>query len=116
MHPPGQHEDEGETTLLSTPDGEPEESALDEAEHADGVVEFNQRRAKMGRLISRRGHGKTSFLDLRDLSGSMQIAVRLEKLGRDAYGRILNLDVGDIIGVQGCIYVTQRGQLALAAN
>src|SRR5204863_7300123 len=139
MHSPGQHEDEGETTLLSTPDGEREESALDEAEHTDGVVEFNQRRAKMerlraegiepyphgswlkdrtlikdvlaahdpseleagehtelryqlaGRLISRRGHGKTSFLDLRDLSGSMQIHVRLDKLRRGAYERILNL-------------------------
>src|SRR5207244_4640856 len=52
----------------------------------------------------------------RDLSGSIQIAVRLEKLGSDAYERILNLDVGDIIGVKGCIYVTQRGQLALAVD
>ena len=46
----------------------------------------------------------------------MQIAVRLEALGPDAYERILNLDVGDIIGVNGCIYVTQRGQLALAVE
>jgi lysyl-tRNA synthetase, class II len=164
MHPPGEHEEEGETTLLSTPGGEREGLALDEPESADGAVEFNQRRAKMerlraegidpyphgswlkdrtlikdvlaahdpaeleagehpelcyevaGRLISRRGHGKTSFLDLRDLSGSMQIAVRLEELGADAYERILSLDVGDIIGVKGCIYVTQRGQLALAVD
>ena len=164
MHPPGPHEEESETTLLSTPAGGGEGLALDQDESVDGVVEFNQRRAKMerlraegidpyphgswlkqrtlikdvlaahdpseleagehpelryqlaGRLISRRGHGKTSFLDLRDLSGSMQIAVRLEKLGADAYERILNLDVGDIIGVKGCIYVTQRGQLALAVD
>jgi lysyl-tRNA synthetase, class II len=68
-----------------------------------------------GRLISRRGHGKTSFLDLRDLSGSIQIVVRHDALGEEAYDRILSLDIGDIVGVQGCVYVTQRGQLALAA-
>src|SRR5438445_1396393 len=69
-----------------------------------------------GRLISRRGHGKTAFLDLRDLSGSIQIVLRAGTLGQEAYERILNLDVGDIIGVQGCVYVTQRGELALAAR
>ncbi len=69
-----------------------------------------------GRLISRRGHGKTSFLDLRDLSGSIQIVVRHDDLGEEAYNRILNLDIGDIVGVRGCVYVTQRGQLALAVK
>src|ERR1039458_9311231 len=68
-----------------------------------------------GRLISRRGHGKTSFLDLRDLSGSIQIVVRFDALGEEKYNRIMSLDIGDIIGVEGCVYVTQRGQLALAA-
>ncbi|HYM45733.1 MAG TPA: lysine--tRNA ligase [Solirubrobacteraceae bacterium] len=69
-----------------------------------------------GRLISRRGHGKTSFLDLRDLSGQVQIVVRHDTLGEEAYERIMQLDVGDIVGVKGCVYVTQRGQLALAAH
>ena len=69
-----------------------------------------------GRLVSRRGHGKTSFLDLRDLSGTIQIVLRADALGQEAYERILNLDVGDIIGVRGCAYVTQRGGLALAAH
>jgi lysyl-tRNA synthetase class 2 len=69
-----------------------------------------------GRVISRRGHGKTSFLDLRDVSGSIQIVVRYDTLGEETYNRILNLDIGDIIGVEGVVYVTQRGQLALAVN
>jgi lysyl-tRNA synthetase class 2 len=69
-----------------------------------------------GRLISRRGHGKTSFLDLRDLSGSIQIVVRYDTLGEEAYDRIMGLDIGDIIGVDGCVYKTQRGQLALEAR
>ena len=69
-----------------------------------------------GRLISRRGHGKTSFLDLRDLSGSIQIVVRYDTLGEEAYDRIMGLDIGDIISVDGCVYKTQRGQLALEAR
>jgi lysyl-tRNA synthetase, class II len=68
-----------------------------------------------GRLISRRGHGKTAFLDLRDLSGSIQIVVRVDSLGQEFYDRILGFDIGDIVSVDGCVYVTQRGQLALEA-
>ena len=67
-----------------------------------------------GRLISRRGHGKTAFLDVRDLSGTIQAVVRVDALGQETYDRILNLDIGDIVGIDGCVYVTQRGQLALA--
>ena len=67
-----------------------------------------------GRLISRRGHGKTAFLDLRDLSGTIQLVMRVDSLGQREFDRILNLDIGDIVGAVGCVYVTQRGQLALA--
>jgi len=67
-----------------------------------------------GRLISRRGHGRTAFLDIRDLSGSIQAVARADLLGEEAYERILGLDVGDIVGIVGSVYVTQRGQLALA--
>ncbi len=69
-----------------------------------------------GRLISRRAHGKTAFLDVRDLSGSIQAVVRVDALGQETYDRILNLDVGDIVGIEGYVYVTQRGQLALAVK
>ena len=69
-----------------------------------------------GRLISRRGHGKRAFLDLRDLSGSIQIVLHADSLGREAYERILNLDIGDIVSVDGCVYVTMREELALEAQ
>jgi lysyl-tRNA synthetase, class II len=81
---------------------------LEHGEHAD--LEYHI----AGRLKSRRGHGKTAFLDVRDLSGTIQVVVRVEALGQEAYDRILNLDIGDIVGVLGRVYVTQRGQLALA--
>jgi lysyl-tRNA synthetase class 2 len=83
-------------------------SRLEAGEHPDLRYQI------AGRLISRRGHGKTAFLDVRDLSGSIQVVVRVAALGQEAYDRILNLDIGDIVGVVGCVYVTQRGQLALA--
>src|ERR1700729_1263711 len=69
-----------------------------------------------GRLISRRGHGKTAFLDVRDLSGQVQVVVRVDALGEDTYKRILSLDIGDIVGVEGFIYKTKRGQLVLAVG
>jgi lysyl-tRNA synthetase class 2 len=144
---------------LTAAPGEP-----DQPESENGVVEFDERRAKMerlraegidpypavtlwatrtriadvlaahdaatleagehpelsyqiaGRLISRRGHGKTAFLDIRDLSGSIQVVVRVDALGQETYDRILGFDIGDILGILGCVYVTQRGQLALAVK
>jgi lysyl-tRNA synthetase, class II len=69
-----------------------------------------------GRVISRRGHGKTSFLDVRDLSGQIQVVVRFDVLGEKKYNRIMGLDIGDIVGIEGSVYVTQRGQLALAVD
>src|SRR5271169_5029357 len=46
-----------------------------------------------GRIISRRGHGKTAFLDIRDLSGQIQAVVRVDALGQEVYDRILGLDI-----------------------
>src|SRR5271168_228030 len=69
-----------------------------------------------GRLISRRGHGKTAFLDVRDLSGQIQAVVRADALGAQTYERILGLDIGDIVAIDGYIYVTKRGELTLAVE
>jgi lysyl-tRNA synthetase, class II len=91
-------------TILEAHDPE----ALDEGEHS----EFTYRIA--GRLVGRRGHGKTAFLDIRDLTGSIQAYARLDALGEETFGRIDDLDIGDSIGIEGDLYVTKRGQLALA--
>jgi lysyl-tRNA synthetase class 2 len=85
-------------------------STLEAGEHPD----FSYRIA--GRLISRRGHGKTTFIDLRDYSGQIQLWVHEDTLGQDVYNRILDLDIGDIVEAEGCVYVTQRGQLALGVR
>jgi lysyl-tRNA synthetase class 2 len=69
-----------------------------------------------GRLIARRGHAKTTFFDVRDQSGEMQVLARPQALGGEAYERMLELDIGDIVSVQGDVYVTRRGQLTLGVG
>jgi lysyl-tRNA synthetase class 2 len=85
-------------------------ATLDAGEHPDLRHEIG------GRIIARRGHGKTAFLDIRDLSGSIQAVVRVDALGQETYDRILDLDIGDIVAIEGCVYVTKNGQLALAVG
>jgi lysyl-tRNA synthetase, class II len=69
-----------------------------------------------GRLISRRGHAKTTFFDVRDQSGEMQVVARQAAMGDEPYARMLDLDIGDIVSVEGDVYVTQRGQLTLGVK
>ncbi len=69
-----------------------------------------------GRLIARRGHAKTTFFDVRDQSGAMQIVARQEAMGIARYEQMLNLDIGDIVSVEGQVYITQRGQLTLGVG
>jgi len=69
-----------------------------------------------GRLVARRGHAKTTFFDVRDQSGSMQVVARQDALGGEAYEHMLDLDIGDIVSVEGDVYITQRGQLTLGVS
>ncbi len=64
-------------------------------------------------MTGQRGHGKTTFFDVRDLSGTIQAYARVDALGQEAFDRIEDLDIGDIVGVEGDLYVTKRGQLAI---
>ena len=68
-----------------------------------------------GRLAARRGHGKVSFLDLVDRSGRLQLHARADVLG-DAYEPLVDLDLGDLIGVEGAPMRTRRGELSLRVD
>ena len=65
-----------------------------------------------GRLTGRRGHGKAAFLDLTDQSGKIQLHARKDVLGGD-YEQLEELDLGDLIGVEGAPFRTRRGELSL---
>jgi lysyl-tRNA synthetase, class II len=91
------------------------EAAHDPAQLAQGEHEGLSYRIA-GRLIARRGHAKTTFFDVRDQSGSLQVVARVDAMGQEAYDAMLDLDIGDIVSVEGVVYITQRGQLTLAVS
>ncbi|HEX8975301.1 MAG TPA: lysine--tRNA ligase [Solirubrobacteraceae bacterium] len=66
-----------------------------------------------GRLVARRGQGKMAFLDLVDRSGRIQLQARVDVLGPEAMERLLSLDLGDLIGVDGTAFSSRRGELTL---
>ena len=66
-----------------------------------------------GRLAARRGQGKMAFLDLVDRSGRIQLQARVDELGPEGMERLLSLDLGDLVGVDGTAFVSRRGELTL---
>jgi lysyl-tRNA synthetase class 2 len=82
------------------------------AELADGA-ETDERARIAGRLAARRGQGKAAFLDVVDRSGRMQLHARADVLGEEKLARLLQLDLGDLIGADGTVFRTRRGELSL---
>lgn len=66
-----------------------------------------------GRLMAVRGHGKASFTVVEDLSGKIQAYFRLDNLGEEKYGEFKLLDIGDIVGVEGTLFKTHRGEITV---
>ena len=69
-----------------------------------------------GRIMTVRGHGKASFINVADMSGKIQVYLRQDVLGEELYGRFSLLDIGDIIGVEGLVFKTQRGEISVKAT
>ncbi len=66
-----------------------------------------------GRLAARRDSGRAAFLDLVDRSGRIQLHARVDELGEDGFERLVGLDLGDLVGVDGFAIRTRRGELSL---
>lgn len=66
-----------------------------------------------GRLMAVRGHGKASFTVVEDLSGKIQAYFRLDNLGEEKYAEFKLLDIGDIVGVEGTLFKTHRGEITI---
>ena len=85
------------------------------AEVGDQPDETNSVRVA-GRIMTRRDHGKSGFAHLQDGSGRLQIYVRQNAVGTEAYEIYRKLDVGDVIGVDGPVFRTRTGELTVLAN
>ena len=69
-----------------------------------------------GRLMSKRGMGKVSFCDLQDETGRIQLYARKDEMDADNYDRFKKYDIGDIVGVNGEVFRTQRGEMSVRAH
>lgn len=81
---------------------------------ADQFEELNEKEVKLaGRVMAIRGHGKTCFMDMRDISGRIQLYVRKDVLGEENYKIIKMMDIGDIVGVTGSVFRTHMGEVSI---
>ncbi|GGD04561.1 lysine--tRNA ligase [Thalassobacillus devorans] len=69
-----------------------------------------------GRIMTKRGKGKAGFAHIQDLSGQIQIYVRKDRVGEDAYELFNTADMGDIVGVTGTVFKTKVGELSVKAD
>jgi lysyl-tRNA synthetase class 2 len=66
-----------------------------------------------GRIAARRGQGKAAFVDLVDRTGRIQLHARADVLGQESLDRLVRLDLGDLIGADGTVFRTRRGELSV---
>ncbi|MBA2421391.1 MAG: lysine--tRNA ligase, partial [Thermoleophilaceae bacterium] len=69
-----------------------------------------------GRLAARRSHGGAAFLDVVDRSGRLQVHAKRDLLGEEPFERLIDCDLGDLVGVDGTAFKSRRGELSLRAT
>jgi len=103
----------GEDFPYSFPGVEPSAEILGAYAHLEPGEETDDLHRVAGRLTARRGAGGAAFLDLLDRSGKIQLHARLDVLGPEAFQRLTSLDLGDLIGVDGAVLRSRRGEISL---
>lgn len=96
-------------------------TSYDQDAHTAEIIEsFDETDGKTvsiaGRLMSKRVMGKASFFDLRDRTGKIQLYVARDELGEEPYKKFKKLDIGDIVGIKGEVFRTQRGEISVRAK
>ena len=80
----------------------------------DRFAELEEQSVRLaGRIMSKRGMGKAIFADLQDRSGRVQLYIKVDEMGEEAFADCRKLDVGDIVGVEGPVFKTQRGEISV---
>jgi lysyl-tRNA synthetase class 2 len=95
---------------------EPIASVREAYEHLDTGEETEDTHRVAGRIAARRGAGKAAFLDLVDRSSKIQLHARADVLDPEQYKRLLSLDLGDLIGVDGAPLRSRHGELTLRVD
>ena len=100
-----------------------EYTSFDAKQHAQEIVEHFEEEydgkqvSVAGRIMSWRDMGKAAFMDLRDSTGRIQLYVKIDMLGEEAYRSLTaSLDIGDIVGVTGEAFRTRRGEISVKAD
>jgi lysyl-tRNA synthetase class 2 len=91
-------------------------SVRSEWDQLEAGEETGARARVAGRLAARRGQGRAAFLDLVDRSGRLQLHARADVLGQESLDRLVSLDLGDLLGAEGTVFRTRRGELSLAID
>lgn len=97
----------------------PTHTTLDIRKEYDDVTETpdeTHRVTVAGRIMTKRDHGKSSFVNLQDSTGQIQIYVRRDGVGADSYMVYRRFDVGDIIGASGVVFRTRTGELTILVD
>ncbi|HEX3391353.1 MAG TPA: lysine--tRNA ligase, partial [Solirubrobacteraceae bacterium] len=109
-------EEGAEIAPYSYPGVEPIAAVRDAYEHLQTGEETERPHRIAGRIAARRGAGKAAFLDLVDRSGKIQLHARADVLDAPAFKRLLSLDLGDLIGVDGAPLRSRHGELTLRVD
>jgi lysyl-tRNA synthetase class 2 len=92
---------------------EPIAAVLTQHERLAAGEETESAHRVAGRIAARRDAGKAAFIDLVDRSGRIQLHARVDELGEEGFERLVTLDLGDLVGVDGVAIRTRRGELSL---
>ncbi|WP_068675786.1 lysine--tRNA ligase [Oceanobacillus sp. Castelsardo] len=84
-----------------------------ESSSKEDLEEVKEEATVAGRIMTKRGKGKAGFAHIQDLSGQIQIYVRKDEIGEEAYEVFKSIDLGDIVGVKGEIFRTNMGELSI---
>ena len=69
-----------------------------------------------GRIMSWRDMGKAAFMDIHDRTGRMQVYLKIDDIGQEAFEMLSKWDIGDIISVEGYVFKTRRGEISVHAK
>ena len=83
---------------------------------ADFASYENKEVSVAGRIMSRRIMGKASFATIADNSGTIQSYISINDLGEEAYSAFKKMDIGDIVGIKGFVFLTRTGEISVHAH